>query len=140
MVRQGGSETTVRIELKRRMDDGGWTTADVRIELKRQMANGGCQTAVLAVVNIATVVLRSPSPMMFLTVAVVALRHRPTTVIIAAVWLSVFPRHRRAAVHFSIPTATTTRTTTMTRTMMTTRMMVTAPTRIARRECGHSVG
>ncbi len=60
MVRQGGSETTVRIELKQRMDDGGWTTADVRIELKRQMANGGCQTAVLAVVNIATVVLCSP--------------------------------------------------------------------------------
>jgi len=59
MVRQGGCETTARIELKRRM------------------ADGGCQTVILAVVDIATIILHHPSSMMFSTV--VALRHRPTT-------------------------------------------------------------
>ena len=57
MVQRGGSKTTARIELKRRM------------------ADGGCQTVVLAVVDIATVVLNQPSSTMFSTAT--ALRHRP---------------------------------------------------------------
>ena len=58
MVRQGSSKTSTRIELKRRM------------------ADGRCQTAVSAVVDIAAIVIRHPSAMMFSTAA--ALRHRPT--------------------------------------------------------------
>ena len=58
MVRRGGSETTARIELKRRM------------------ADGGCQTVILAVIDIATVVLHQPSSTMFSTAT--ALRHCPT--------------------------------------------------------------
>ena len=58
MVRQGGSETTARIELK------------------RQMADGGCQTVISAVVDIATIILNNPLSMMFSTV--VALCHHPT--------------------------------------------------------------
>ena len=102
MVRQGGSKTTARIELKSR-----WPTAE---------SDGGCQTAVLAVVNIAAVVLCPLSTMLFLTVA--ALSHHPTTVVVAVVSSSVFLRRRRAAVGLLIPTA------------MTTRTMTTAPARI----------
>ena len=49
MVRQGGSKTTARIELK------------------QQMANGGCQTVISVVVDIATIILHHPSSMMFST-------------------------------------------------------------------------
>jgi hypothetical protein len=59
MVQRGGSKTTARIELKRRM------------------ADGGCQTVVLAVVDIATVVLHQPSSTMFSTAT--ALHHCPTS-------------------------------------------------------------
>jgi hypothetical protein len=58
MVRRGGSKMTPRIELKRRM------------------ADSGCQTAVLAVVDIAAIILHHPSAMMFSTAA--ALCHCPT--------------------------------------------------------------
>ena len=57
--------------------------ADVRIELKRRMADGGCQTAVSAVVNIAAIVLRPPLSKMFLTAA--TLHHHPTVLIVATV-------------------------------------------------------
>ncbi len=55
MVWRGSSKTTARIELKRRMADGGcqnWVEA--------ADGDGGCQTAVLVVVNISAVVLHPP--------------------------------------------------------------------------------
>ena len=60
------------------------------------MAGSGCQTAVSAVVNIAAVILRPPSWTMFSTAG--ALRHRPTTVVVAVVSLSVFLHRCREAV------------------------------------------
>jgi hypothetical protein len=91
MVRQGSSETTARIELKRRM------------------ADGGCQNWVeAAVVNISAVILHPPSLKMFSTAA--ALRHPPTAVVVAVVSSS-----RCGA----IPTVTVKRTMTTTRAVMT---------------------
>jgi hypothetical protein len=52
------------------------------------MADGGCQTAVLAVVNIAAVVLHPPLSKMFSTAA--ALRHHLTAVVVVAVSSSRF--------------------------------------------------